>query len=165
MSVITDMITDIQQIGTFVSVSDNSTFTGTNTFTGTTGFSDTITVEEVLESVTITATDSSTYTCDITGGAINYVTATQSQNFTTNFTNVNTSLAVGDALAYTLLITNGATPYYMTAVQVDSISVTPKWLGGAPTEGTASSIEAYFISIVKTADATFTVLASTSAFE
>jgi hypothetical protein len=63
------------------------------------------------------------------------------------------------------LVTQGATPYYNSAVQVDGSAVTPKWQGGAaPTQGNASSIDAYVYTIVKTGAATFTVFASQTQF-
>jgi hypothetical protein len=63
------------------------------------------------------------------------------------------------------LVTNGATAYYNSAVQVDGSSVTPKWQGGtAPTAGNASSVDVYSYTVIKTADATFTALASQTQF-
>jgi hypothetical protein len=63
------------------------------------------------------------------------------------------------------LNTNGTTAYYPNVIQVDGSSVTPKWQGGtAPTAGNASSIDAYVFTIIKTASATFTVLASQTKF-
>jgi hypothetical protein len=62
-------------------------------------------------------------------------------------------------------LTNGATAYYNSAVQVDGSSVTPKWQGGsAPTIGNASSIDSYTYVIIKTGSAAFTVLASQTKF-
>ena len=59
------------------------------------------------------------------------------------------------------LVTQGGTAYYQTAFQVDGSSVTPKWSGGtAPSAGNTSGIDAYSFTIIKTADATFTVLAA-----
>jgi len=63
------------------------------------------------------------------------------------------------------LVTNGATAYYNSAVQVDGSSVTPKWQGGtAPAAGNASSIDVYTYTIVKTGAAAFTVFASLTKF-
>jgi len=48
---------------------------------------------------------------------------------------------------------------------MDGSSVTPKWQGGtAPTAGNASSVDVYAYTVIKTANATFTVLASQSRF-
>jgi hypothetical protein len=61
--------------------------------------------------------------------------------------------------------TNGGTPYYPNAIQVDGASVTPKWQGGtAPSSGNANSIDVYAFNIIKTASATFVVLGSQSRF-
>jgi hypothetical protein len=70
-------------------------------------------------------------------------------------------LAAGQSVTVAFLVTQGSTAYYNNVVQVDGSTVTPKWQGGtAPTAGNASSIDVYQYTIVKTASATFTVLAS-----
>jgi hypothetical protein len=64
------------------------------------------------------------------------------------------------------MVTQGATAYYNNAVQIDGASVTPKWQGGtAPTAGNASSVDVYTYTITKTANTTFTVLASLTQFK
>ena len=74
-------------------------------------------------------------------------------------------MATGESMSVTFLVTNGATAYYNSAVQVDGSSVTPKWQGGtAPTSGNASSIDSYTYVLLKTASATFTVLAAQTKF-
>jgi hypothetical protein len=99
-----------------------------------------------------------------------YYTTNASGNFTVNFrasagTSLNTALAIGQSVTVAFLVTNGATAYYNNVVQVDGSSVTPKWQGGtAPTAGNASSIDSYVYTIIKTANATFTVLASQTRF-
>ena len=58
-------------------------------------------------------------------------------------------------------------PYYNSSVQVDGTTsgVTTKWQGGtAPTSGNASSVDTYNYVIIKTASATYTVLASQTKF-
>lgn len=63
------------------------------------------------------------------------------------------------------LVTQGATAYYNSAVQVDGNSVTPKWQGGtAPSSGNTSSVDIYTYNIVKTGSAAFTVFASQTKF-
>jgi glutamate mutase epsilon subunit len=82
-----------------------------------------------------------------------------------NFSNVNSNLAVGQSVTASILLTQGSTAYYLNAYQVDGSTVTPKWSGGsAPTAGNASGIDSYSFTIIKTADATFTVLASQTQF-
>ena len=68
---------------------------------------------------------------------------------------------IGQTITVTFMATQGATAYYNSAVQVDGASVTPKWQSGiAPNAGSINSIDAYTYAIIKTAAATFTVLAS-----
>ena len=74
-------------------------------------------------------------------------------------------MANDESMTAAILMQQGSTAYYLNAYQVDGSSVTPKWSGGtAPTGGNASSIDAYSFTIIKTADATFTVLASVTQF-
>jgi hypothetical protein len=80
-------------------------------------------------------------------------------------TSLNTILATNDTITAVVLIQNGSTAYYPTAVQVDGSSVTPKWQGGtAPSSGNTNSIDAYVITIMKSGSATYTVLASQTKF-
>ena len=59
----------------------------------------------------------------------------------------------------------GSTAYYPNLIQIDNSAVTPEWQGGsAPTGGNASGIDSYSITIIKTANNTFTVLASQTQF-
>ena len=99
-----------------------------------------------------------------------YYTTDASGNWTLNVrgdgsNTLNSIMSTGEVLTVTFLATQGSTAYYQSAFQVDGSSVTPEWQGGeAPTEGNASSIDAYVFSIIKTADATFTVLGSLTQF-
>ena len=114
-----------------------------------------------VERMTISATAATgTVAFNTQTQGVLYYTTNASANFTLNFTNVNSNLAIGDSISCVFLNTNGTTAYYPTAFQVDSSSVTPKWSGGtAPAAGNASSIDSYSFIIIKTANATFTVLA------
>jgi hypothetical protein len=74
-------------------------------------------------------------------------------------------MATNDSITCTLITTNTTTAYYPSAFTIDGTSVTPKWQGGtAPTSGNASSIDSYTFVIIKTASATYTVLASQTKF-
>jgi hypothetical protein len=74
---------------------------------------------------------------------------------------LNSILAVGQSVTCSLLVTNGSTAYYPSTIQIDGSSVTPKWqTGSAPTGGNANSVDLYTFAIVKTANLTYTVLAS-----
>jgi hypothetical protein len=106
----------------------------------------------------------------ITQGVL-YFTSNASANWTLNIrgdsgTTLNSILAVGDAITVTHLVTQGATAYYNSALQIDGSAVTPKYQGGtAFAAGNASSIDAYVYTVVKTAATpTYTVFASQTKF-
>ena len=147
-----------------------NSFTALQTFAGTSSNAD-LKTSNILETVTVSATAATgTIAYDVTTQSVLYYTTDASGNFTVNFrgssgTSLNTLMATGESLSVTFLVTNGATAYYNSAVQVDGSSVTPKWQGGtAPTSGNASSIDSYTYVIIKTGSAAFTVLASVTKF-
>jgi hypothetical protein len=125
-------------------------------------------LEEDVNIVASAATG--TINFDFSTASVWYYTSNASANHTLNFrysssSSLNNNLATGDTITLVWLNTNGATAYYPSTIQIDGSSVTPKWQGGtAPTAGNASSIDAYVFTIIKTASATFTVLASQTKF-
>jgi hypothetical protein len=124
------------------------------------------------ERTTVSATAATgTINLDAITQSVLYYTTNSSANWTLNVrgnsgTTLNSMLATGDAITVAFLATNGATAYYPTVYQVDGSAVTPKWQGGiAPTSGNASSIDAYSLTIIKTASTpTYTVLAAQTKF-
>jgi hypothetical protein len=154
----------------YVAPGTATTFTALQTFAGTSSNA-ALKTSNILEVATISATAATgTINYDMTTQSVLYYTTDASGNFTVNFrgssgTSLDTIMATGESLSATFLVTNGASAYYNSAVQVDGSSVTPKWQGGsAPTSGNASSIDSYTYVIIKTASATFTVLASVTKF-
>jgi hypothetical protein len=154
----------------YVAPGTATTFTALQTFAGTSSNAD-LKTSNILEVATVSATAATgTIDYDVTTQSVLYYTTDASGNFTVNFrgssgTSLDTIMATGESLSATFLVTNGASAYYNSAVQVDGSSVTPKWQGGsAPTSGNASSIDSYTYVIIKTASATFTVLASVTKF-
>jgi hypothetical protein len=116
------------------------------------------------ERTTISATAATgTVNFDASTQGVLYYTTNASANWTLNVrassgVTLNSILAIGDAITVSFLVTNGSTAYYQTAFTIDGSAVTPKYSGGtAPASGNASSIDVYTYTIVKTADATFTV--------
>lgn len=100
-----------------------------------------------------------------------YYTKNVSTNWTLNFTGhsdgttLNQLLDVGDSITVAFLATIGNSSHYNIGVKIDGNTVTPKWFGGiAPTFGNANSIDSYTYVIIKTANNTFTVLASQSQY-
>jgi len=131
----------------------------------------TTTVYEMVEKAAISATGlSGTVNYNALDGAVVYVTANATGNWTLNLrgdgsVQFNSMLATGDTFTFVVMATQGATAYYQSGMQIDGTSVTPKWSGGtAPTAGNASSIDVYTFVVIKTASATFTVLASQTKF-
>jgi hypothetical protein len=154
----------------FVAPGTATTFTALQIFSGSTSVAASK-FTNIKEVSTVSATAATgTINYDVTTQSVLYYTTDASGNFTVNFrgssgTSLDTIMATGESLSVTFLVTNGATAYYNSAVQVDGSSVTPKWqCGAAPTSGNASSIDAYTYVIVKTGSATFTVLASVTKF-
>ena len=149
-----------------------NTFSATQTFNGTTATAS-IKTNNIDELASIVAgAPAATQAFYINTGAVQYYTNNATNNWTVNFafssgTTMNTAMAVGDSISCTMLTTQSATAYYNSAVQVDGTTsgVTTKWQGGtAPTSGNASGIDCYTYVIIKTASATYTVLASVTKF-
>jgi hypothetical protein len=154
----------------YVAPGTATTFTALQTFAGTSSNAD-LKTSNIIETATVSATAATgTIDYDITTQSVLYYTTNASGNFTVNFrgssgTSLDTLMATGESMSVTFLVTNGATAYYNSAVQVDGSAVTPKWQGGtAPTSGNASSIDSYTYVIIKTGTATFTVLAAQTKF-
>jgi hypothetical protein len=123
-------------------------------------------VEEDINVVASAATG--TINFDVDTASIWYYTSNATANHTLNFrysssVSLDTALAVGDSITLVWLNTNGATPYYPSAITIDGNAVTPK-VPAAITAGNASSIDAYSFTIIKTASATFTVLETQTKF-
>jgi hypothetical protein len=140
---------------------------------------DTLTNKTLLNDAFIGALENANVVASAATGTINidaitssvwYYTSNASANFTLNIrgnsgTSLNTLLATGQAITVVFLNTNGSTAYYANAFTIDGTSVSPKWqTGTAPSAGNASAIDAYSYTILKTASATYTVLASQTKF-
>ena len=129
-------------------------------------------INAIEESVTLAATSASGMVVYdvLTNNAITYYTSNASANWTLNIrgnseATLNSMLNTGQSLTIAFAVTNGATAYRQTALQIDGSSVTPKWQGGsAPTTGNANSIDIYSITIIKTGNAAFTVWESQTRF-
>jgi len=123
------------------------------------------------EFVTIQASAaSSTVNFDVLTQQVLFYTANASADWTLNVrgdgsTALNDVMSTGDAVTVTFLATQGSTGYYANVFTVDSVSVTPIWQGNsAPSAGNADSVDAYVLSIVKTANAAYTILGSQTQF-
>jgi len=154
-----------------ISLSAPNTWTATQTFLGSATTLSHIS-DNMGEVVTITAAaPAATQNYDVLTQSVQYFTTNAANNWTLNIrgsagTSLNSALAVGQALTIVVVSTQGASPFFNNALQVDGGAVTPKWQGGvAPSAGNASGLDVYTYTVIKTAAATFTVLASLAQFK
>src|SRR5210317_35853 len=160
---VTGSAPEVAAVGTDTNIDLNLTPKGI----GRTTFNGQGKIQSVAEKVTTEATAAT--------GTVNYDVLTQAVwNFTTNASGnwtlnirgdgsntLNSIMDTGESITIAHIVKQGGTAYYNSAVQIDGSGVTPEWQGGeAPTEGNTSSLDTYTYTIIKTADATFTVLAA-----
>jgi hypothetical protein len=155
----------------YVDPSVASTYTATQTFNGSSSVLGVV-LNDVAEVTTVSATAATgTINYDVTTQSVLYYTSNASANWTVNLrgssgTSLNTLMSTGQTLTVVFMVTQGATPYFNNVIQVDGTTITPRWQGGvAPTAGNASGIDIYSYTIIKTASATFTVLAAQVQFK
>ena len=133
-------------------------------------FIGTSSIAEVIEKVTVDSSTTGTINFDMLTQAVMFFNVDQTANRTINFrgdgsTTLNATMADSESMTVAILMKEGSTPYYLNTFQIDGVGVTPEWQGGtAPSAGNASSIDVYTFTIVKTASATYTVLASQTQF-
>ena len=153
-----------------VSLSANNTWTGTQTFNGSSSIFGTVLLDSAETVNVVAAAPSATTNFYVQSGSVQYYTSNAANNWTLNIafssgTSMNTALAIGQSVTFVLVTTQSTTAYYNSAVTIDGTSVTPKWIGGAPTAGNASGLDVYRYAVVKTASATYTVLASLTQYK
>lgn len=153
-----------------VSLSANNTWTGTQTFNGSSSIFGTVLLDSAETVNVVAAAPSATTNFYVQSGSVQYYTSNAANNWTLNIafssgTSMNTALAIGQSVTFVLVTTQSATAYYNSAVTIDGTSVTPKWIGGAPTAGNASGLDVYRYAVIKTASATYTVLASLTQYK
>ena len=127
----------------------------------------TTTLGEVIEKINVSATAmSANLNFDVLTQPILYLTSSATANSTFYFRGNSTValdglLRSGQTITVSLLVTNGGTPYKANVALVDNIVQTIRWAGGTePVTGSAGAIDLYSFTIIKTANAAFTVLAS-----
>lgn len=107
-------------------VSANARFTGV------------LSMQETQETVNTVSAPSSTQAFDWTAGSIFYVTS-MSANFTANITNLPTT--ANRLYVVTFVLVQGATPYFINALQVAGSSVTIRWTSATIPTATANRTE------------------------
>lgn len=152
------------------SLSAANTWTATQTFSGSSSTFGTSLLDSNETVNVVAAAPSATTNFYVQSGSVQYYTTNAANNWTLNIafssgTSMNTALATGQSVTFTLVTTQTTTAYYNNAVTIDGTSVTPKWIGGAPTAGNASGLDVYRFAVIKTASATYTVLASLTQYK
>ena len=157
----------------YVAPGTATTFTASQTFSGSTSVFGAITAN-IAETTNITAgAINSTPTAYFNTGAVQVYTTATGANWTQNLafssgTTMNSALAIGQSATIAILALQGSTAYYMNGtltIDGTSTGVTTYWQGGtAPTKGNASGYDVYTYTIIKTASATYTVLATQTQF-
>ena len=153
-----------------VAMTDFSTYVNTGPSISDASMSGTTSIEEVVEKVTTQTSTTGAIDFDCLTQSIENYTVSQTADRAINFrgdssTSLDTMLSTGQSITVSMLMKQGTTAYYLDTYTIDGTAVTPKWQGGtAPDAGNASGIDVYTFTIIKTASATFTVLASVSQF-
>lgn len=134
------------------------TFTGTAIFDGLT-VTGTARFQEVVEDVVDVAHTSNALTCDYALGNVYFMATAFTGNGTVNVTNAPTT--DGRVFSVTLFVTQGATGYNPTTLNINGSAATIRWNSGSaptPTSG-AGKIDVYTFTLVRRASA-WTVLAT-----
>jgi hypothetical protein len=133
--------------------------------------SDSLLLVSPKEKIDISATAATgTINLDVSTASVNIRTSNSAANYVLNVrgsssVTLNSLMEIGESITVTFESPNGSTAYYATGYTIDGNEVTPKWLGGtAPSVGNVSATDLYMLQIRKTANATFTCLASLSKF-
>ena len=118
------------------------------------------------EQVKITAGKlSDNTTISLEDGMVHYFTTTETTTSTPNIrfsssVSLDSAMAVGETISVTI-VTTAAAAGYSAQLNIDGSAVTENWVGGsAPSDGGSSGVDIYTYNIIKTASATFTVIAN-----
>jgi len=102
---------------------------------------------------------------NLENGMVHLFTTTETTTSTPNIrynssTSLNTVMNTGEVISVTL-ITTAAAAAYSAQLTIDGSAVTEYWIGGsAPSAGGTSGYDLHIYTIIKTASATFTVIAN-----
>ena len=129
---------------------------GSNTLstTGNVTVGDAIVNSGVKEAYGALSSATGTVTHDCSNGHVFYHTSISS-DFTANFTNL--QLDTGYVTTLTLVLSQGATAYIASAVQIEGVAQTIKWQGNVTPTGTDNGVDAMSFSVINSSG-TYTVL-------
>ena len=139
------------------------------TATGIGTFHSGLNTEDILaEEVNITAGKLSDNTnINVEDGMVHLFTTAESTTSTPNIryngsVALNNRMSIGQSIVVTLITTANASAYSAN-ITIDGSAVTERWIGGsAPDAGGSSGVDIHSFTIIKTANATFTVIGNHS---
>ena len=159
-------VTDIDSVGLITARSGINVLAGISTFKGANFNGGTL----LKEKVKITAGKlSDNLNIDLENGMVHHFTTAETAAATPNIrvsssVSLNSMMAIGETITLSVITTAGANGFSANWT-IDGSAVTEAWNGGtAPSAGGSSGKDFYTLNIIKTADATFTVLANVSNF-
>ena len=102
-------------------------------------------------------------------GNVWYLTANATATFTPDIkvngsVSLNSAMSINEAIVVTLIHGTNNTSYYANAFKIDNASVTPEYLGGAPSASGSDGYDCYTWTIIKTANNTYKVFGNLSNF-
>jgi hypothetical protein len=149
------------QSNTWVSVSPSNAFNELDSLTITNNLTvnGVLTVSEIAETTLDANISSNTLTASYTTTNIFYVDA-PSANFTVNVTNVPT--ANNRMMTVSVVVSQGATGYIPSALQIDGNAQTIKWSGGSAPGATNNKIDIFSFNLFRRSN-TWTVFGAVSA--
>ena len=146
---------------TTLNVSGVSTFVGFSTFKDGVDYGGGGTLREKVNIVANKLSAAPDISLD--NGMVHYFTTTETTTAQPNIISgvgINTELSIGETASITI-ITTAAAAGYSTRWKVDGLltGITTSWVGGSePTTGNASGLDTYALTLIKTANATYTII-------
>ena len=162
-------VTNVDSVGLITARSGLRVVGGGVTVAGVGTFHSGLNTEDILaEEVNVTADKLSNNTnINVEDGMVHLFTTTESTTSTPNIrynasTSLNSRMSIGQSIVVTLITTANASAYSAN-ITIDGSAVTENWIGGsAPSDGGSSGVDIHTFTIIKTADATFTVIGNQS---
>lgn len=141
------------------------------TVNGSLSTNNTFSVQQTLEKTLILGSITDDINYDVLNQSIILNNpATLKTSWSVNFrgnstTTLNSIMYPGQAITCVHLVSTTSLSVFCSGVRVDGTAVTPLWQGGAaPVAGDLNSIDAYTFTIIKIAESSFRVLASSTQF-
>lgn len=165
-------INGVSTINGFQQVTAGQNITGPVNIYGNIAVTGTTTTNNITETVTLITNlpPTATTNVDLLNGTVIYYTQNATTNFTVNVRGTSAAsltsiLSVGQSMGFAIMVTNGGSAYYVTALTIDGNAQTIKWASGsAPSSGNTNSVDVYNFNIIKTGPATYTVLGTQTKF-